>query len=147
MALAAMLTLAACTPATEAPPQEGIVISEAVIRTPMGGQSMTAGYFQVTNHTDIDDALIGVESPISNRIEMHTTEKIDGNMRMRRQDSFDLKAGETVMFKPKGNHLMLFDVQMADGQTDAALTLKFKHAPDVTIIAEIGDTASYGSHN
>lgn len=140
-------TLLACTPTTETLPKEGLVISEAVVRTPLGGQTMTAGYFQITNYSDTDDALIGVQSPISERIEIHQTENIDGKMRMRKQVSIDLKAGETVHFKPGGLHLMMFDVKTAQDQTDAALTLKFKLADDLTVIADITDTVSLSGHH
>ncbi len=140
-------SLIACTPSNEAPPQDGLVISEAVVRAPLGGQTMTAGYFQITNHSETDDALIGVESPISDRVEMHLTENVDGKMSMRKQVSIDIKAGETLHFKPGGLHLMLFDVNMAKDQADAALTLKFKLADDVTVIAEVSDTVPHGGHH
>ncbi len=142
-ALTLSLALLACTPTTEAPPKKGMEISSAIVRTPMGGQTMTAGYFQLTNYTKLDDALIGVESPVAARVEMHATEMVDGRMSMRKKVSLDIKAGDTLEFKPKGLHLMLFDVALQADQKDAALTLKFKHAPDVTIIAEIADTVSH----
>lgn len=108
---------------------------------------MTAGYFQITNHTQLDDAIIGVESPVASRVEMHATEMVDGRMSMRKKVSLDIKAGETLVFKPKGLHLMLFDVALKSDQPDAALTLKFKHAPDVTIIADIADSVAHTKHH
>ncbi len=147
IALGLSLSLLACTPTTEAPPKKGMEISSAMVRTPMGGQSMTAGYFQLANYTDLDDALIGVESPVAGRVEMHATEMVDGRMSMRKKVALDIKAGETLEFKPKGHHLMLFDVDMKPDQKDIALTLKFKHAPDVTIIAEIVDTVTHTKHH
>jgi len=147
IALGLSISILACTPTTEAPPKQGMEISSAVVRTPMGGQTMTAGYFQLANHTDLDDALIAVESPVASRVEIHATELIDGRMSMRKKVSLDIKAGETVEFKPKGHHLMLFDVTLGTDQKDAALTLKFKHAPDVTIIADIVDTVGHATHH
>lgn len=137
-----IIAVTACTPGTESPPDKEIVISEATVRTPMGGRDMTAGYFQITNHTNLDDAIIGVESPIAERVEMHISEKVNNAMMMRKMVSVDLKAGETIVFKPGSYHLMLFGVDLKRDQVDVALTLKFKHARDMTIIAELADTVS-----
>lgn len=140
--LAAIMTVTACTPATESSPEKEIVISEATVRKPMGGRDMTAGYFQITNHTNLDDAIMGVESPIAERVEIHISETVNNAMMMRKMDLVDLKAGETIVFKPGSYHLMLFGVELNRDQVDVALTLKFKHARDMTIIAELADTVS-----
>jgi len=146
-ALCLPVFLSGCTQGGEPLPEKGIVISEAIVRSPMGGQNMTAGYFQVTNHTNIDDALISVESPAAERVEMHATEKLNNTMTMRRQISIDIEAGETLTFKPGGLHLMLFGVKMKQDQPDVSLTLKFKHAPDMTIIAEVAETVTHSGHH
>ena len=140
LALSAGLLISGCTPPTETLKEEGIVISDARVRAPMGGQNMTAGYFEITNHTNLDDSLIGVESPIAERIEMHVSETVNNAMMMRKQVSVDIKAGETIVFKPGSYHLMMFGVELNRDQTDVALTLKFKHARDMTIIAELAET-------
>jgi len=143
--LASAIILAGCTP--DSPPAEGIVISDLRVQAPMGGQTMSAGYFEITNHSSVDDAIIDVESAVAKRVEMHKTENVDGIMKMRRQVSVDLKAGETLNFAPGGYHLMLFGVDLSKDQTDAAVTLKFKHAPDVTIIADIAESAVHTGHH
>lgn len=142
-----ILAISACTPASNGPTNEGLVISDAIVRTPLGGQNMTAGYFQITNHSNIDDALIAVESPVAKRIEMHATQNLDGKMTMRRQVTVDINAGETIYFKPGGLHLMLFDVDITKDQVDAALTLKFKQADDLTVIADVADIVPASEHH
>jgi len=143
IALTASLILTACTPDTT--PKEGIVISSLQVRAPLGEQTTTAGYFSVTNYSNVDDALIGAESPVADRVEMHFSESINGIREMRRQVSVDLPSGASVAFEPGGYHLMLFNVDLPKDQKDVALTLKFKHAPDMTIIADITGGKNYGS--
>ena len=141
----AAISITACTPS--APVEEGLVISNARVQAPMKGKKITAGYFDIINHSSVDDAIIGIESPISGKVELHKSEEVDGVMKMRRQVSVDLKAGETISFKPGGYHIMFFKTTIAKDAKDAALTFKFKHAPDVTIIADIADSTVHTSHH
>lgn len=131
-----MLCLMACTPGSNS---DGIVISNARIKTPLTGKTTTAGFFEITNHGTVQDALIGAESPIAETVEIHLTEMENGVMKMRRQESVILKPGQSLSFKPGSYHLMFFGTTLKPEQHDTALTLKFQNAPDVTIIAEITD--------
>ena len=138
------LALVACGPSETT--DTGIVISDARIQAPLKGKTTTAGYLEVTNLSKVDDALIGVESPIAETVEVHQSSQEDGLIKMRRQVSVDLKAGESIEFKPGSYHLMLFGVDLSDQPQDAALTFKFKHAPTVTIIADITGAGAHSSH-
>ena len=136
--------LMACTPPTEI--FEGLVVSNATVKAPMKGRNVTAGYFEITNHSDVDDALIDVSSLEAERVEMHKTEVVDNVSKMRRQVSIDIPAGETVTFQPGGLHLMLFGVDFPEGTQDVTITLKFKHADAMTIVAELGGTENHAHH-
>lgn len=138
--------MAACTPpATHTADDDtvsldnAIVISDARVRPPLPGKDIAAGYFDVKNHGNVADRLIAVVSPIADRVEIHTVEMTEGVMKMRRIEGIDLAPDESISFRPGGKHLMLFDVSIPDGQTDAALTLKFEQGPDLTVIAELTD--------
>lgn len=133
-------TLAACTPGTPPSLEEGIVISAAMVRAPLGGQTTSSGYFAITNHTELNDVILGVSSYDAERVEMHLTEESNGMMRMRKQELISINAGETLSFEPGGYHLMLFGMNIAQDQKDIQLNLNFKHAPDISIIAEIVET-------
>lgn len=115
-----------------------IMVSSAFVREPVSAQSVSGGYFKLTNHTGQDDKLLSVTSPISDNVELHTHKKEDGVMKMRRIMHVDLPAGETVTFKPGGLHLMMFQTDMPDGTEDVSLTLNFENAEPVTVIAEVG---------
>ena len=117
---------------------EGIVLSNAWVRPPIMGRDVAAGYVDIANGGKAD-RLVAVESDVAARVELHTHLDDSGIMKMRRVDGVDLPSGETVMFKPGGLHLMLFDVDLSQGQTDTTLTLRFENAPDLTIVADIVD--------
>jgi len=127
--------------------EEGIVISSARVRPPLPGRDVAAGYMSVTNHTKTDDTLISVTSPMSDRVEIHTHLNEDGVMKMRQVQGVDIKAGETVEFKPGSYHLMMFGVSMTDGQEDVSVTLNYKNAPSVTMIIPVEGQSKkrYGS--
>lgn len=70
------------------------------------GQTM-AGFVTIRNPTEHEMVLVGGESPQFERVEIHTMTMDDGIMRMRRLDRLVVPAGETVVLKPRGLHLML----------------------------------------
>lgn len=150
IAAALALTLMGCTPKGDghmahddgAHDRAGIVISAATVMPPFPGRDVAAGYFSITNH-GAADRILSVSSPITPRAEIHNHINDNGVMKMRKVDGIDLPAGGTVVFKPGSYHVMMFDVTMSEGETDAALTLNFQNAKPLTIIADIegrGDT-------
>jgi copper(I)-binding protein len=107
LAAAALVTLAACAPAQPASySAEGVAVAEPFSRpAPQGGNG--AGFFTLTNANTGPDTLLRVESPIAARVELHETSTEGGVMRMRElEGGLKLKAGETVVFKPGGKHVM-----------------------------------------
>lgn len=129
--------LLSCTPGEPTQLEEGLVVSAPMVRAPLGGQTTTAGYFTITNHTDLDDVIIDVSSNDAERVEIHETKDSNGVMRMRKRDAINIPAGGSLKFEPGGFHLMIFGVNLEKDQKDIQLTLKFQNAPDLSIIAEI----------
>ena len=130
----------------------GIVISAARVLPPFPGRDISAGYFEITNHSASNDRLIAASSPVSESVEIHTHKEEGGVMKMRRVDGVELPAGESVLFKPGGYHLMFFKTALAEGQSDVAVTLTYETAPPVTIIVPLeghdeasGQKGSHGS--
>ena len=116
----------------------GLVVSAAKIRPPLPGKTMTAGYFTLTNSGPAD-RLIAAESDIAGQVELHTHLMEDGIMKMRRVDGVNIPENDQIIFMPGSYHLMMFDLDLSENQTDASITLKFEHAPEMTFIAEIAD--------
>ena len=128
--------LMACTPPTEI--SEGLVVSNATVKAPMKGRNVTAGYFEITNHSDVDDALIDVSSLEAERVEMHKTEVVDNVSKMRRQVSIDIPAGETVTFEPGGLHVMFMGLTEKFEEGDKVeATLVFEKAGDVDVLFQV----------
>lgn len=106
------LALAACSPAQ--PPSysaAGIEVVQPFSRpAALGGNG--AGFFSLTNRNTGPDRLVAVESPIAGRVEIHETSTDGGMMRMQQlKDGLPMKAGETVLFKPGGKHVMFIGLR------------------------------------
>lgn len=120
-----------------APAAAELRIDHARIRDLIPGQDKTVGYFDVTNDGAAPVVIIGAKAEPVRAIEIHTTIQDGDVMRMRRLTEVVVPPGETVQFKPGGNHLMLFGVrslnetlnvelQLGDGSTK---TVSFERIP------------------
>jgi len=126
---------------------EGIEISNARIHPPLPGQTTGVAFMRLDNHGD-PDRLLAVSSPASGRVELHTISNEEDIMRMRRVDGIDVPHGVAVELKSGGDHVMMFDAEMALGD-EVLLTLDFETADDLTIVAPVisrGDS-NPGSHS
>ncbi len=89
----------------------------------------------VTLTSGADDRLIGADSPVAGRVEVHEM-TMDGTvMRMRAlPDGLALPAGQAVLLAPGGFHVMLMDLKqpLVAGQT-IGVRLRFQHAPPLDL--------------
>jgi copper(I)-binding protein len=88
-----------------------------------------AGYMTIIAGAK-DDRLVSATTPGA-RIEMHSTEKTDGVMRMVKLDSIRVDSGMGVHFDPGGNHLMIFGLT----GTPKTLPITFNFASGATVVA------------
>lgn len=95
-----------------------------------------AGGFLTVNGGAKPDALVSANSPMAERIEMHSMTHENGVMRMRAEKSFTVPANGQVAFVPGGNHLMLFGLKagLKPGQT-IPVTFTFQSGAKVTASA------------
>ncbi len=70
-----------------------------------------AAYLQIENSGEKAPRLSGASSDVAGRVEMHTHKMDGGMMSMEQVEHIDVPPGETVIFKPHGLHLMLFDLK------------------------------------
>ncbi len=68
---------------------------------------MMAGFMTLTNHGDVSIELVDAQSPLFERVEIHTMIMDDGVMRMRRLEQLTIEPGQSVALEPGGKHLML----------------------------------------
>ena len=94
---------------------------------PVAAGTNGAGYMSITNHAKTADVLKAVETPAAKKVEIHKTTMTNGIMSMKRQDAgLPIGPGETVVFGPGGNHLMLIGMTSATKAGDQIpLTLVF----------------------
>ncbi len=94
-----------------------------------------AGYLTITNNGTADDILLSVTSDFAEVNEVHEMTMADDRMVMRPlEDGLVIPAGETVVLRPGGFHLMF--VQLVDGLvegTEVPVTLTFETTGTVEI--------------
>ncbi len=105
-----------------------------------------AAYLTITNNGSAD-RLLGAESSVSARTELHTHIKQDGVMRMRHVDAIEVPAGETVMLAPGGDHVMLMGLKapLKKGQS-FELTLVFEKAGRVPVTVDVAGVGAKAPH-
>jgi len=98
-----------------------------------------AAYFIVDNTQGQDDRLLSAEADIAERVELHTHLMDDDVVMMRKLDTVEVPAGQTVAFQPGGLHIMFIGLQapLVEGET-FPLTLNFEQAGTVTVEVAIG---------
>ncbi|WP_321393445.1 copper chaperone PCu(A)C [Emcibacter sp.] len=107
-----------------------------------------AAYFAIRNNGDADDRLLSVKTLLSARAELHEHIHDNGVMKMRQVDHVDVAAGETVMFRPGGYHVMIFDVQKKLSEGDSfPMTLTFEHGGDIEVTAHVMKQAPLAEHD
>lgn len=97
-----------------------------------------AAYLSIANHGKHDDELLGADTPIAGKVEMHEHLHQDGLMKMQQVQTLPVAAGETLVFQPGGYHLMLFNLEqpLVAGE-HFPLTLHFAEAGDVEVVVNI----------
>ncbi|WP_348733664.1 copper chaperone PCu(A)C [Rheinheimera texasensis] len=83
-------------------------ITNATVREPLPGKSLSAGYFSLHNKGAVPVALVSVSSNNFGAIELHTHQMVDGMMQMTQVDQMVVEPGQQVHLQPGGLHLMLF---------------------------------------
>lgn len=98
--------------------------------------SPVAGAFlTITNDGETSDKLVSASSPIAGMVQVHEM-AMDGDVMKMRElaDGLKLPAGETVMLKPGGYHIMLMDLRepLVEGEA-VDITLQFENAGTITL--------------
>ncbi len=88
----------------------GFSVEDAYIRAMPPGRSATAAYLSLSNNSDRDCSIIGGSSAVAATLEIHQQLNSDGMMKMRPVAAVTVAAGETLLFRPGGFHLMLLGV-------------------------------------
>ena len=107
-----------------------VEITKAWLRATPPSAMAAGGYLVITNNTDRDDTLVGVEFSQAGKSEIHEMKISDGVMTMRPlKQGITIAAGESVSLRPGGFHLMFMGMksQLKDGQ-NYQVKLTFNHS-------------------
>jgi len=124
-------------------------LTRFVLRTPANGQTTAAAYFTVKNKGASADRLQSVSCSCAAGAAFHITTHKDGMTSMEEApDGFPLPAGQTLVFAPGGNHVMLTGLTGAPKEGDFVdLTLTFAKAGPVVLKVPVRDTVLGGDSN
>jgi copper(I)-binding protein len=119
-----LFILTACA-ADEAP----LVATDIVIKAPMPGMRISAGYLTLHNNSDAAITITKISSPQFGANEMHETRIEDNVSRMVALAEVTIAAGSAVSLEPGGKHLML----MRPADDLDVVTLDFHAGEDVIL--------------
>ncbi|MEE4249321.1 MAG: copper chaperone PCu(A)C [Alcanivoracaceae bacterium] len=85
-----------------------LLIEDAWVRAVPANARTTAAYFTVRNTGEQSQTIVGVSASVAGAAEIHDWVETDGRKKMVRQHRLTVPAGEQVMLKSGGLHMMLF---------------------------------------
>ncbi len=98
-------------PVTALSAADHITVSNAWIRSPAPGQTVTGAFLTLTNSSETASALTSASSSVAAVVEIHETSMSDGMMRMRKVSHVDIPANGFAELKPGSFHIMLIDLE------------------------------------
>ncbi|MEM9010438.1 MAG: copper chaperone PCu(A)C [Pseudomonadota bacterium] len=128
----------------------GIMIEEPYARASFPGAANGAAFMRIMNHTGEDDRLIGAESDISERVELHT-HVMDGDVArmVEDEDGFEVTTGDGAHLTRGGDHIMFIGLKEPLEQ-DATVTVNliFEKAGrvEVTVPVDFERVEEAGGH-
>lgn len=131
-----ILTLACEHQASVVPPvQASAVWSRAMPPSAPTG----AVYLVLRNNTASGDIrLVAASTPLADKVELHTHRHVNGLMHMEQIESVVIPAGQSILFKPGGLHLMMFDLhQPLVAGSQFPLQLKFDDGTQLQVSVDI----------
>ncbi len=135
---ASLVLLSACNATETVSPPSVVAPDEALCRPTPNGRNVTGCYVTLT--ASRNDRLVSVESPLAAQGQIHEMKIQNGIMSMAElKAGLALPAGEAVVLKPGGNHIMLIGLSqpLKAGET-VLLSLSFETAPPVQVQARVG---------
>lgn len=107
-----------------------------------------AAYLTLKNQGQAGDRLIAARSPAASRIELHTTLREGGVMRMRELPAIDVPAGGTVKLERGGMHVMLIDLrEPLKAGARFPLTLVFEKAGTLEVMVAVESVRGAAGHH
>ena len=137
MLVLAGVLLSACSQSkqiTTGTDAELIKVSKAWLRETPPQAEVGAGYLQLNNAGARDVSLVGLETNVANKTEVHSVSMANGMMQMRKIAALEIPAQGQAELSPGGNHMMLMGLKqpLIDGQT-VSVILRFADGSNQTV--------------
>lgn len=122
-----------------------LLITDPVLRATPPSAKVGAGYLTITNNGALADRLVGGQSQIAGKLEIHEMKMENQVMKMKPlENGLEIPAGATVKLLPGGNHLMFMQLKQSlqKGAEHRAI-LQFENAgqKELTfVVKSIADT-------
>jgi periplasmic copper chaperone A len=101
--------------------------------TPKGAQT-AIGYMTIKNNGTTPDRLVGGSIDVADRFQLHAMTMEDGIAKMRELSDIEIKPGQSVEFKPGGDHVMFVNLKHPLSKGDhPSGTLVFERAGKVNV--------------
>lgn len=109
--LLALALFALAASAEAAARQAGVIEARAAWSRPATAGLNGVGYLVLINRGRAPEALVGVETTLARKVEIHNSAMRSGVMSMQPQGRVMIPPGGSVAFAPGGRHLMLIDMR------------------------------------
>jgi periplasmic copper chaperone A len=127
---------------------KGVTVVHPWARATPGGADVGAAYLEVKAAAGHGDRLVGAKSPVARAVELHSHVMEGGIARMRHVDAIAIPAGNSVVLKPSGYHLMLTGLKAPLKAGDLfKLTLVFEKAGPIEVEAMVEPIGATGPHD
>lgn len=115
-----------------------VTVRDAWVREPPGGHPIAAAYMVLENASDQAVALVDAQSPVAERVEIHTMSHENGTMSMRQVEQVLVPARGSAALQSGGLHLMLIGMEKAPRHGDQVeLTLRFGDGTERSVQAAV----------
>lgn len=99
-----------------------VIVTNAWVRPTVAQQKVTGAFMTITS--TVDAHVVGITSPVADRVEIHEMKMDNDIMTMRAVPSLPLSAGKQTKLAPGGYHVMLFGLhQQVKAGDSVPLTL------------------------
>lgn len=111
-----------------------VIVENPIVRLMPLNVKTTAGYFELSNKSDVEETLIGAKSNSFKNIEIHESKKDGDVMQMLKRNSVSIKSKSNIKFMPMGLHLMLMNpIKQIEENQEISITLIFESGKNLDI--------------
>ncbi len=106
-------------------------------------QGRTGVLYLTATDSGAPDRLVGVDTLVADKVELHESLNENGVMKMRPVDSIPVAPGKPLVLKPGGYHVMLMGLRHTLKKGDSfPVTLHFAQAGDVPATAHVAEAGA-----